>query len=274
VTLPLSRNVVIILLLSLIGLGLVLVQPANANFPKIPPAQPTPFLTPTPGPDGIIIYIVQEGDSLWRIAAIAGITVEELMSRNGIQPGDYISSGMQLELGIGGPAEPTLMPGVEPTETPIPLTPTPVFGTGEICILLFVDGNGNARLDEDEEPLEGGQVSVADVSGQLTGEYTTDQNPEGHCFLDVESGDYNVSAAVPPDHNPTTTMNLPVRLEPGDIKYVQFGAQPSSVVGDAIGGAGDRSALLGLLGVLLLLVGGGLGYYASRYSRQTPRSLR
>jgi len=69
-------------------------------------------------------------------------------------------------------------------------------------------------------------------------------------------------------------MNLPVRLEPGDIKYVQFGAQPSSVVGDAIGGAGDRSALLGLLGVLLLLVGGGLGYYASRYSRQTPRSLR
>ncbi|MEE8567807.1 MAG: LysM domain-containing protein, partial [Anaerolineales bacterium] len=76
-TLPLTRNVVILLLLSLVGLGLVLVQPANASFPKIPPAQPTPFLTPTPGPDGIIIYIVQEGDSLWRIAAIAGITVEE-----------------------------------------------------------------------------------------------------------------------------------------------------------------------------------------------------
>ncbi len=273
VTFPLSRTAVVIILLSLIGLGLVLVQPVSASLPKVPPAQPTPFLTPTPGPDGKIIYIVQEGDSLWRIAAIAGISVEELMSRNGIQPGDFISPGMQLELGFGGPVEPTLMPGVEPTETPIPLTPTPVFGTGEICILLFIDGNGNARLDEDEQPLAGGQVSVADVSGQLTGEYTTDLNPEGHCFLDVESGDYNVSAAVPPDHNPTTTMNLPVRLEPGDIKYVQFGAQPSSVVGDATGG-GDRAALLGLLGVLLLLVGGGLGYYASRYGRQVPRSLR
>ena len=272
-TLPLSRNVVILLLLSLIGLGSVLVQPANASLPKVPPSQPTPFLTPTPGPDGRIIYIVQIDDSLWRIAAIAGISVEELRARNGLQPEDYINPGMQLELGFGGPAEPTLMPGVEPTETPIPLTPTPVFGTGEICILLFVDGNGNARLDEDEQPLASGQVSVADVSGALTGEYTTDLNPEGHCFIDIESGDYNVSAAVPPDHNPTTTMNLPVRLEPGDIKYVQFGAQPSLVVGDATGG-GDRSALLGLLGVLLLLVGGGLGYYASRYGRQVPRSLR
>ena len=264
----------ILLLISLIGLGLVLVQPASANLPKVPPAQPTPFLTPTPGPDGRIIYIVQPGDSLWDIAAIAGISVEELRARNGLQPEDYINPGMQLELGFGGPAEPTSIPGIEPTETPIPLTPTPVFGTGEICILLFVDRNGNARLDEDEEPLVGGQVSVADVSGQLTGEYTTDLNPEGHCFLDVENGDYNVSAAVPPDHNPTTTMNLPVRLEPGDIKYVQFGAQPSSVIGDGIGGTGDRSALLGLLGVLLLLAGGGLGYYATRYSRQTPRSLR
>ena len=273
-TFSFSRNVVILLLLSLIGLGLVLVQPAGASLPKVPPAQPTPFLTPTPGPDGRIIYIVQKDDSLWRIAAIAGISVEELRARNGLQPEDYINPGMQLELGIAGPAEPTPIPGVEPTETPIALTPTPVVGTGEICILLFIDGNGNARLDEDEEPLAGGQVSVADISGQLIGEYTTDLNPEGHCFLDVENGDYNVSAAVPPDHNPTTTMNLPVRLEPGDIKYVQFGAQPNSVAGEAIGGTGNRSTLLGLLGVLLLLVGGGLGYYASRYGRQTPRSLR
>jgi len=241
----------------------------------MPPNQPTPFQTPTPGPDGRIIYIVQQDDTLWRIAALAGITVDELMSRNGIQPGDYITPGMELELGFGGPAVPTEVPGAEPTETSIPVSPTPVIGTGEICVLLYLDENGNAQLDEGEGPLAGGQISVADVSGALAGEYTTDINPEGYCFSDLMYGDYNVSAAVPPDHNATMGMNVPVRLEPGDIKHVAFGAQPSSAARGILGGVGgDRSTLMGLLGVVLLIAGGFLGFYASRYSRRTPRSFR
>jgi hypothetical protein len=221
------------------------------------------------------VYVVQDGDSLWRIAAIAGISVEELMSRNGIQPGDFITPGMQLELGLAGPSLPQSPPDAAATQTPIPLTPTPIVGTGEICILLFQDENGNARLDEGEPPLSGGQVSVADVSGVVAGDHTTDSNPEGYCFLELEHGNYNVSAAVPPDHNPTTAMNLPISLNPGDRKYVQFGAQPSSAIGNTIvGGSESSSLLLGLLGVVLLLGGIGLGFYASRYGRGTPRSLR
>lgn len=267
-----GRIILLLLLLGLIGLGLAIVQPVGARPQLKPLAQPTAFLTPTPGPDGRIIYIVQPGDSLWRIAAIAEISVEELMSRNGIQPGDYITEGMELELGIAAPARPTEIPGAEPTEISPLLSPTPISGTGEICVLLYRDENGDARLDEDEEPLSNGQVSVADVSGRLAGEHTTDSNPEGHCFQDLEMGDYNISAAVPPDHNPTTVMNLPLRLEPGDIKYVQFGAQPSSSIQDAVGvDGGGRSTLLGLLGVFLLLAGLGLGLYASRYRRHSPR---
>ena len=102
-----SKKLVIFTLLGLIGLGLALVQPVGASPQAKPLAQPTAFLTPTPGPDGRIIYIVQKDDSLWRIAAIAGITVEELRSRNGIQPGDYITPGMELELGIAAPERPT-----------------------------------------------------------------------------------------------------------------------------------------------------------------------
>ncbi len=33
-------------------------------------AQGTGFVTPTPGPDGKIIYIVQQDDALWTIAAL------------------------------------------------------------------------------------------------------------------------------------------------------------------------------------------------------------
>jgi hypothetical protein len=243
--------------------------------------QPTPFPTPTPGPDGLIIYRVQEGDSLWRIAAIAGLSLEELMAMNGIQPGDFISPGMELELGIGGPARPTAaQPGDQPTAAAPTPSPTPLVGAAEICVLLFQDDNGNGRLEEAELALEGGQVSVVDVNGIVAGEYTTEslldqEDLIGYCFTDLESGDYNVSAAVPPGYNATTILNAPVSIQPGDIKYLQFGAQPSSAL---LGGegpdGGGRSRLLGLVGVLLLLAAGGLGYYAQRLSKSQPRSLR
>jgi hypothetical protein len=245
--------------------------------------QPTPFPTPTPGPDGRIIYRVQEGDSLWRIAAIAGISLEELMAMNGIQPGDFISPGMELELGIGGPALPTAAPlGVQPSPTAPTSTPTPLVGTAEICVLLFQDVNGNGRLEETELPLEGGKVSVVDTNGIVAGEYTTEALLEqleedliGYCFTDLEGGDYNVSAAVPPGYNATTSLNAPVSIAPGDIKYLQFGAQPSSALlgGDGLDGGG-RSSLLGLVGLVLLVAAGGLGFYASRLSKSQPRSLR
>lgn len=45
---------------------------------------PTPFPTPTPNADGEILYTVKEGDTPWRVAAIAGITLEELYALNGL----------------------------------------------------------------------------------------------------------------------------------------------------------------------------------------------
>jgi hypothetical protein len=236
-------------------------------------AQGTGFTTPTPGPDGKIIYIVKEGDALWTIAALSGKSVEELMALNGIQPGDFITPGMQLLLGLAGPALPTAAPEARSTATLRPVTPTPVFGTGEICILLFLDINGNARLDAGEAALPGGQISIAEPSGVLAGEDTTGDAPEGRCFEGLLNGDYNVSAAAPQHYNPTTSMNIPVRLAPGEIKYIEFGAQASGVLGGGAA-AGTRSTVLGVLGVALLLAAGALGWFAARYGRRTPMSLR
>ncbi len=265
------------LLLVLVALivGLVLVPGAAADPRRAPQAQPTAFLTPTPGPNGVIIYIVQEGDTLWRIAAIAGITLEELMALNGIQPGDFISPGMQLEIGRGGPAVSTSAPSVgDATPTEILLTPTPVTGSGEICVLLFNDQNGNGRFDEGETAVENGQISVVNVAGAMIGEHTTDMSVEGYCFPDIQNGDYNVSAAVPPEFNPTTGLSAPVVVNPGDIKFLQFGAQASAASG-LTGERGDsRSTLLGVAGLVLLVSAGALGYYASRMGRRSPRSSR
>jgi len=255
----------------LLGLGTA-GRAAAASGP--PPQSQTGFVTPTPGPDGRVVYVVKEGDDLWTIAALSGKTLEELMALNGIQPEDYITPGMQLILGFGGPAQPTAVPGALPSPTSIPATPTPAFGTGQICVLLFVDENGDARFGESEPPLPGGEVSVIDINGNVAGEHTTDDVPEGHCFAEVPNGDFNVSAAVPVGYNPTTAMNIPVRLNPGDVQYVEFGAQASAALGGDGREGGQRSPLLGVLGLALLLAAAGLGYLASRYGRETPKSLR
>jgi hypothetical protein len=251
----------------------VVLAVAAAAPPPDPPRQSN-FVTPTPGPDGRIIYIVQQDDVLWTIAALSGKSVEEIMALNGLQAGDLLRPGMQLLLGFGGPVLPTTPPDLRPTATLVPPTPTAVFGVGDICVLLFEDRNGNAVLDEGEPPLPGGEISVSELSGTLAGEHTTDVTPTGYCFAGLENGDYNVSAAAPTDFNPTTTMNVPVRLQPGDVHYIEFGAQPSSALGGGGGGAGGRSTLLGAAGAALLLTAGALGYFALRYSRHSPIGLR
>jgi hypothetical protein len=131
-------------------------------------------------------------------------------------------------------------------------------------------------LDSGEPPLGGGQVSIANTSGQLaaefstTVEYTDDGLPLSHCVPDLQTGDYNVSAAVPPDYNPTTAMSVPVRIDPGDTRYVEFAAQPSAALVNSGGGNGQRSSALGILGLLLLAAAGGLAVYATRLGRKSP----
>ena len=108
-----------------------------------PQAQLTSFPTPTPGSDGRIIYIVKEGDTLWRIAAVSGIDVADLRDLNNLDPDDIVYPNQQLVLGLGGPAvdQPTSAPSV-PEATPAP-TNTPVPGLGILCVLLFEDVNGD-----------------------------------------------------------------------------------------------------------------------------------
>jgi hypothetical protein len=261
---------------AVLAFGAVFASPAAPALQQAP----TPFPTPTPNEAGDIIYVVQPGDTAWRIAAIADISLEELYALNGLQPTDFLTEGTRLLLGKGGPTRPTAIPGAEPTATQIAPSPTPVEGTGQICGLLFEDSNGNAQLDSTEPALAGGQVSIADAGGGLAGESTTQAEPAGadltgSCFDGLEQGDYNVSAAVPEGFNPTTSMNAPVRLQPGETKYVEFGAQPSAALaGAAETGENGTSTLLGVVGVVFLLAAGALAYYAARWNRRSPRSLR
>lgn len=240
------------------------------------------YATPTAGPDGRIIYIIQPGDSCTRISLLNGISQDQLMALNP-QLGDctLIQEGQEVMLGIGGPAAYSPTPGPSPTSAPPTLTPTPPPGTTEICVLLYEDVNGDALRQETELGIAGGAVSVSNSAGTYSETQVTvsaidpdTQAPQQVCFTDVPEGEYTISMAVPDTYNPTMSLTNTFSIKAGDRAFVDFGAQLKTVtVSEAQqeSSGGDSSPILGILGGLLLLGGLGLGWYAFQQRKPEGR---
>ncbi|MBV6396557.1 MAG: hypothetical protein HFACDABA_02155 [Anaerolineales bacterium] len=271
----------------LLGLLVTLLAFFSRTFSAqaLPPAQVVQFQTPTPQPDGRIIYIVQAGDNCISISLKTGVPLQVLYAQNPQLNTDCsnLREGMELLLGLGGPAAFTPTPGPSPTASAIPPTPTPFTGTTEVCVLLYNDINGDAFRQETEFGLAGGQVSVTDINGAYSqAKPTTDALdlddptlPVQTCFTDVPQGTFNITVAIPENYNPTTQINARIEVRPGDRAFMVFGAQPNEEQVpelDQPDETGGNSPILGIAGALLFLGGVGMGWYALR-SRSAPPKL-
>ncbi len=263
-----KRLIILFTLVSLLLLGLWLPAAAAPN-----PQQQIP--TPTPGADGRIIYIVQPGETCIRVAALNGISVEQLRLLNSkLDENCTLVEGQELLVGIVSVAG-TPTAGPSPTPGLPTVTPTPFTGTTEICILLFEDSNGNAAREATEPAIAGGAVSVTEVNGEYSAAQETviPADPEayqGICFSNVPEGSYNITMGVPDNYNATVNMDYSLVVHAGDRAEVGFGAQSKDVVVDPAAQetqGGGKSYTIGILGGLLLLGGAGLGYYAWRSSK-------
>ena len=263
---------------------LALLAPALFAFPvqaAFPP-QYTPITTPTPGPDGRIIYVVQDGDTLWHISAITGVSVDELRHLNDLSEGDVIAPGDLLVLGMGGPSgvQPTPGPAATPTERPPLLTQVP--GTGILCISVFNDINGDALRQDDEGDLLNSAISVINRDGTrslslddgnlvprcyedvVLNIYDIPGSQDEclsivYCALELEAGEYNISVGVPDGYNATTALNYQIALEAGYQEFLDFGAQPNSETAAEAPlipeSSEERSPVLAILGIGLLVAG-------------------
>ncbi|MEJ2708711.1 MAG: LysM peptidoglycan-binding domain-containing protein [Anaerolineales bacterium] len=240
--------------------GLVSTDPALAA-----PNRQIPIYTPTPLPDGRIIYTVKENDTLLSISLITGVSVDDLRTLNDLS-GDIIVPGQKLLLGRTGPPQTTPTLGPSPTPTPVLPTPTPKPGTADLCVLLYHDLNGDSIRQEDEPAIPDGAISLSNRSGTVSETADTLPGLDPYCFEGVPEGDYNVTVAVPEGYNPTTVTNFAITLEAGRVDYLNFGAQPNmeTIAEAPAPSEGGRSPVLGILGGLLLLVGVGLALFAGR----------
>lgn len=236
------------------------------------------FLTATPQPDGRILYLVVEGDTCSSVALKHGIGVTQLRQFNTrLDENCTLTIGQQLVVGLAIQTGPS--PGPAPTLLPPTATATPVSGTTEVCVLLFDDMNGDALRQETEFGIDGGAVSLINLNGSYSQTQNTTSatdpdtlEPIRACFVDVPGGEYNVSVAPPDQYNATMVLNYTLTVKAGDRASIDFGAQSKAVTVSDTANAeeGGRSSALGIFGMLLLLGGAGLGYYAYRSSQ--PKS--
>jgi len=137
------------------------------------------------------------------------------------------------------PASPTpLVVATEPpniptvaAQPPNPLTTQPPNNptTGQACVTVFDDTNGNGAFDRSERLLAAAQIRVVDSAGNSK-THITDGASEPHCFGKLTAGAYIVSAALPAGYNPTTGDKVTFNLEAGGRAEIQFGAQSTRII--------------------------------------------
>src|SRR5574341_864416 len=144
-------------------------QAPEADVPEIPAVQLS-----TPGPDGSIVHIVQEGQAIWNIATAYDGTVPELLMLNNLTEYSVIYPGDRIVVRLPNTPAPTLTP----TVTPAPTRPTAVAATRTPIAVAAVYGE-----------LESAPQTAANrVAGPLQMAASTRRTVRGLLFVTLAVG--------------------------------------------------------------------------------------
>ena len=204
---------------------------------------PTPRATPTPRPDGATVHIVESGDTLFGIALMYNVDVDQIRRLNAgsLGAGDMIWPDQELVISL---------PSEVPTATPLPTpsTPEPTLapsnpeqpvtteeetgGGASICVLAYHDRNGSTFRDDEEveELLPNVEFTLANASG-VVDRYASDGVYEPHCFTGLAPGAYRVIQNSPPGYETSGPAERAVAVAEGTSLDILFGNVRSALPG-------------------------------------------
>lgn len=186
-------------------------------------APPTPWISPTPDETGAITIIVAPGESLWVIAARAGLSLGELLALNNLTEADVINPGdVLLVARVTPPAAPT---SDIPTATlpPPTLRPTEARPEAAICLVAYEDLDRDGIHDEGE-PLRAGVAFTIYNTEAVVANYITDGISEPKCLGGLLPGEYRVTRSIGPGEVLTTGGDWTLSLAAGSQLRQAFGS--------------------------------------------------
>ena len=192
------------------------------------------FPTPTPDAEGNIYVEVQINDSMWSIAARAGISLQTLYELNGLSESSIVKPGDRLLIGRVEPL-PTDTP--EPTITPTKAPPTPTHTPPPppetaVCLAAFDDRNLDGAHDAAEQ-LRGAVAFTIFNDQAVVANYITDGLSEPHC-LNLEPGTYRITRSVGRDETLTNDGDVAVLLNRGNVMELAFGSYQGTAGNDTV----------------------------------------
>lgn len=201
--------------------------------------------------DDDLYHTVEAGDTLISIAFAYGVSLDQLLTLNDLQPEALLQIGQRL-LVIRAPefaeqndeteaVEAVLAEVEAETETEVDgasqrddLPPAPVADADapmrdpadispQLCFGVFEDDNQNGMMDPGETMLPGATIILLEDDGAERLRFTADAEP--YCPPQLERRRYTVVAEAPPGFGLTLSSRLRIDLREGGPVQADFGAK-------------------------------------------------
>lgn len=208
--------------------------PGNNTASVAPPAP-----LPTANADGKMLITVQPGDTMWAIAARAGLTLDQFLALNpGLTSSSFIQEGQSYVVGQVEVAEPTAVsePITSTTNTPettaavaaleeATAQPTATLAPsgGSICLRAFSDTNQDGAFGNNET-LQKDVFFTIFAGEKAVSNYITNGLAEPYCIHGFATGDYRVSRALAANEMASNGAEQVVTLHDGDEIGLDFGS--------------------------------------------------
>ena len=214
-----------------------------------------------------IVHVVGAGETLSAIAVNYGVTVDEIVATNDLDPNAILQIGQRvvIEFNTGADEQSAVPPAelaeavVSPTERAASidesraigglaldndLPPAPVAGADApmmdpavldpvVCVSVYVDDNQNGAMDPGETTVSGGRIRLLDEVGNQLADLRADAESQPLCIGDGQPQIYVVAAAAPEGYGLTGSEALRVDLRDGRPIHLAFGVKAGFDAQDA-----------------------------------------